>query len=433
MDQLFLIFDSLQITFIILGVYWWIWAPIVLFVVFYSVFELYNQFKYAATLKWVIIEIKVPQEAHKSLNAMEQIFTALHAIATPRAPKKLIDKYRKWKSQFIEGKVQDWLSLETVSISGEIHYYIRVIEKYRTLVEAQIYAHYPDSELSLVSDYLEQLPPELPTNDIDLTGVELGLIKNNAYPIKTYSEFEEEGAGKDDFKIIDPMAPLAEAMSSIGFGEYLVVQILIRSTGDKWIKESQIELDKLWERPVKAKSNIIGSILTNIENVVGSIIGGAGGVPEVKKEEKKEGKKFSELGPGLQDIIKAMEASFSKLAFETGIWVVYIAPRDRFKGSDRVRMIAAAFKQFSSQSFNGFKPSYEVDIEKGFRKEAKSQHRRPIFWRRYKSREFPHKPFVLNTEELTTVFHFPDIGVKTPALPRIEAKKGEAPHNLPIV
>ena len=39
--------------------------------------------------------------------------------------------------------------------------------------------------------------------------------------------------------------------------------------------------------------------------------------------------------------------------------------------------------------------------------------------------------FVFNTEELATIFHFPTIDVKTPMMPRVEAKRGVAPSNLP--
>lgn len=431
MDQLFFTLDTLQLTFSTLIIYWWVWVPVMLILLVYGTTEYYNQLKYLSGLKWVMLEIRVPQEAHKSFNAMEQIFTAFHAIALPSPPKSLADHVRKWWDKFVNGKVQDWLTLEIVSISGVIHFYVRMIDKYRNLVEAQIYAHYPDSELTEVPDYLAQLPPRLPTEEIDVTGVELKLIRDNAFPIKTYPEFEEESPGKEDVKRIDPLAPLAEAMSTLQFGEYLAVQIMIRSTGDKWIKKAQPALDKLWERPVKPSDEFIDKFFTGVEKGVGSVFN-PGAVPE-KKEEKKEGKKFNELGPGLQDTVKAIERSFSKLAFETSIRVMYAAPKDRYNGSDRVRMVAAAFRQFSTQALNGFKPGFEVDITKGLNKKGKTKRNKPIFYKRCIDRDFSEKKFVLNTEELTTIFHFPDIGVKTPALPRIEVKKGEPPSGLPTV
>jgi len=42
------------------------------------------------------------------------------------------------------------------------------------------------------------------------------------------------------------------------------------------------------------------------------------------------------------------------------------------------------------------------------------------------------KPFILNTEELATLFHLPGRVVETPTFTRIEAKKAEPPSNLPM-
>ena len=50
----------------------------------------------------------------------------------------------------------------------------------------------------------------------------------------------------------------------------------------------------------------------------------------------------------------------------------------------------------------------------------------------YRDRGLSVGNFVFNTEELATVFHFPDMSVKTLNLTRIEAKKGGAPQNLPV-
>ena len=47
---------------------------------------------------------------------------------------------------------------------------------------------------------------------------------------------------------------------------------------------------------------------------------------------------------------------------------------------------------------------------------------------------FPLKggKFILNTEELATMFHFPGRAVApAPFVPRVEAKRGEAPPGLP--
>ncbi len=45
---------------------------------------------------------------------------------------------------------------------------------------------------------------------------------------------------------------------------------------------------------------------------------------------------------------------------------------------------------------------------------------------------FHHQTFVLNTEELATLWHFPGQILKVPTLERIESKEASPPTNLPI-
>jgi hypothetical protein len=427
MDLFVYILDTLQLTFGFILLYWWVWAPLMLFMVFWGNLVAYNRAQYLTSLKWLLLEIRFPADARKSLKAMEQVFTALHATAPP--PKTLRDKWNRFRDKNFKGKVPNWYSFEIVGDSAEIHFYIRILEESRNLVEALIYGHYPDAELSIVPDYVIDWPAEIPNEEFDTTGVELGLVKENIIPIKTYLEFEEDRAGKDDVKRIDPLAPLVQALSMLGFAERVAIQLLIRPTGGDWIKKDQAALDKLLEKPAKPVVTTADLVFNVIESGIGGLVGAA---PAEKKEEKKEAKPFSQLTPGVQDLIKAIEHGLSKLAFESGIRIIYLARREGYD-KNRLGSVTAAFKQYSTFVLNTFKPEFSPEVRKGMNKEQRTLVNKKLLAKRYRSREFPTKPFVFNTEELTTVYHFPDVGVKTPALPRVEAKKGEPPAGLPTV
>ena len=43
------------------------------------------------------------------------------------------------------------------------------------------------------------------------------------------------------------------------------------------------------------------------------------------------------------------------------------------------------------------------------------------------------KPYVLNTEELATLFHFPLSTTKAPPVESIDVRKGQPPANLPVI
>jgi len=434
MDSTLNTLSSAWIALSLVFTYWWIWAPIFVLVVYYKALKEYNQKVYVTGLKWITYELKIPLDAHKSLKAMEQIFAGLHVVGQSSPPKTLWKKFKKWRDGFFKGKVPDWFALEIVGSSGEIHFYIRVLEKYKSLLEAQVYAQYPESELTPVADYMLRFPTSLSYENVNVNALELVFLKEDIFPIKTYPEFEEEGAGKDDVRRIDPLAPIAETLSQMGLSEFFGIQILARSTGDAWIKKGKSAVDKLMGKEEKKETTIADSIFAGIEGGARSV----GGIvfettEEPKKEEKKkEDKPFNQLNPGVQDIIKTIEKGTAKLAFEAGIRMVYIAPLDKYSDGP-MRSVAGAFKQFTTQALNGFKPGISTDISEGFNKAAKSLKNKKKIYKAYRGRSFPKKPLVLNTEELTTIFHVPDVGVKTPALPRIETKKGEAPAGIPTV
>lgn len=409
-----LAFDSLGMVSGFLINFWWIYLPVILLLALIEAFQAYARAKYAAGLKWVLLELRIPSNPGKSPKAMEQMFTAIHGI---------LGIPIRWKDRFWKGKIPDWFSFEIVGIGGGIHFYVRTPEQYRKLVESQIYAQYPDTEINEVDDYVLRLPSVLPGPEYDIWGAEIILNKPDAFPIRTYPEFEERGGGPDDPKRIDPLASLAEVLSSLDSGESIGLQILIRPTGEGWVKRGQAEIDKIMGKTPKAKEDYMSKAIWEIDKFI------PGRVDPVK-EEKKEDK--PQTTSAKQDVIKAIEQGFTKLGFETGIRFIYVAPREKFH-RPHVSGVVGALKQFSSQSLNGFKVDWgTAPLGKWPFKKQQEFSKKVFMLNKFKNRTFASKFFVLNTEELATVFHFPDIGVRTPLLPRVETKKGEAPAELPI-
>jgi len=50
-----------------------------------------------------------------------------------------------------------------------------------------------------------------------------------------------------------------------------------------------------------------------------------------------------------------------------------------------------------------------------------------------RSRSLWEDGYILNIEELASLYHFPTIGVKAPATPYIDVKKGGPPVDLPML
>lgn len=418
--------SDIKLAFYLLGDYWWVYLPILLGLAFYYAWLDFKVAGYLNSLKWVLLQIKPPPEMDRSLKAVEQIFAGLHGIFI----RSVI-----FKERFFEGKVPDWFSLEIVGENGATNFYVRALEGYKGLVTAGIFAQYPNVEISEVEDYLQKLPAAPLNDEYNLFGSELSLVKESAYPIQTYPFFEEKSLAPEDLKRIDPLAAVSEIFSTFQPGENFIVQILIRPVGDGWIKEAQKTLDKLLGKEAKKETNFLEGFFGKIDEFLT--------FQPAKKEEKKEKK----LSAPEEEVVKAIGRKMSKLGFETGARIVYVAKKETFHRSHFSAMMGA-FRQFAAPNLNSFKLNiptltyskgylsglFPSDV--GFGAKRLAAQKKVKTWRALKERAFPGQPpskfFVLNTEELATIFHLPGTEVKAPLFPRVEAKKGQPPAGLAI-
>src|SRR3989344_4984441 len=237
---------DLKLALSILGEFWWVYLPVLLALAFYNSWISLKKFEYLNSLKWVVLKIKPPPQSDRSLKAVEQIFAGLHGIYAGST---------SWKNRFFKGKVQDWFSLEIVGEEGGTNFYLRTLENYKSLVVANIFAQYPNAEISEVEDYTEKWPDKLPNEEYDLFGAEFILSRENAYPIQTYLAFEEKASGPDDLKRLDPLATVSEVFSTFQPGERFIIQILIRPTNDGWTKDAQKVIDGISGKEVKKETS----------------------------------------------------------------------------------------------------------------------------------------------------------------------------------
>jgi len=407
----------LGITWEIFKTWWWVLLPLLLWKPFLSFWLWWKQENWAKEIKWVLLEIRPPKEVLKLLRSMENIFSSLWAVYSPA----------NWKEKWFQGKFLLSFSFEIVSLGGETHFFIRTPETLRNLVESAIYSQYPKAEISLVDDYSEYVPQDIPNRDWDLWGADYVMLKDDVYPIKTYSVFFEERPEIEEEKRIDPLAQLLEGMAKLQPGEQLWVQIVakpITNDENNYKDRGEAEIAKLVGRPAKPKPKPIP-----LEAAEVIITGKPPGAPPAAKPEAPE------LTAGKREILTGIEEKISKNCFQSNIRFLYLAKRDVFF-SPNVKLPQGFFSQFTG--INGLKPfGKTITSIQYFMITRRTYLRKRKMFRNYLDRSTPAFPrpggtFVLNTEELATLYHIPGrIAVPAPFVPRIEAKKGEAPPGLP--
>lgn len=407
--------------------WWWLIAPFILFQFFIVMWMNYVQRRYLNNLKWTLLEVRLPKEVELGPKTMEQMLAGLWAVFDS-AIDTVYDIY-------LDGIVDSYFSLEIASFGGDVHFFVRTPEDLRDFTEAQIYAQYPDAEIIETEDYVKNIPRDLPNKNYDLWGTEMTLSKEDAYPIMTYPQFEDKPTGL----LIDPISVAVEELGKIQEGEQTWIQILIRPTGDEWKDDGKKLVDKLIGKKTKGKSGgIIHAIIEEIVDFGRYLISATAFHSPGESEFQRNGKDEPEslmlyLSPGEREVVEAIEKNISKSGFETKIRWVYLATRDKFFKPRGVSGVFGIFSQFKSTHLNGFIPDpltktsayyFMTELRKNFRKKN--------IFRNYRERAFWEKGYVLNIEELATVFHFPTMVTKAPMAPHVQAKKGEPPASLPV-
>jgi hypothetical protein len=352
------------------------------------------------------------------------------------------DAWEKW----VDGKVQLSYAFEIVSIGGEAHFFIKIPKGLRDSVEASIYSQYPEAEISEGDDYSRYIPQDIPNGDWDMWGCDYKALKPSAYPIKTYVDFETEHESKEE-KRVDPMAELFETMAKIKPGEQLWFQILAEPITDQelpWVTEGKKIRDDIARRNKKPGPERKSLLMEAADVLI------TGEPPkEPPKEEKEMIPSEMKLTPGERDVITAVERKISKRGFNTTIRFIYLGQKEVFF-KPKLKLIMSYLSAFFTQNLNGLVPygqPYMTKVKKRlfplyniFMVRRLYLKKRALF-RRYRTRStsaYPKNqmwpsPFVLNVEEMASIFHFPGkISAPAPFIERIDAKKGEAPSGLPV-
>lgn len=401
-------------AFSVAGKTWFIWLPVLTVLMFLDTWRTYVQRLYMKDVEWSFIEVRIPREIRRGPKAMEQFFATLYSFTS--APEG-------WAEVWWEGGISLSFSFEIAWFDGEIHFFIRTPAQYKNIIEANLYAFYPDLEIVPAEDYINRMPEkdtELAAMGLNFWGVQLKMAQPDPYPIRMYPEFES----MDEYSQIDPISGLIETMSKLPEGEELWLQIVISPAGSEWKKKGEALVKKLQDEATTTAT--IG------ESTIKTV----------------------DRSPGKTNILKAIEENVSKPGFYTLIRYLYIAPKVGFNKTHAKDGILGVFNQYSLQSQNGFKRDNATRTDTIWHKPAyifpkkRAVYRRRNLWRKYRQRYMTQaafftqltegvtlspRLFVLNTEALATIYHYPSNMVLTaPMIQRVESKKVGPPAGLPI-
>lgn len=323
-----------------------------------------------------ILLIKVPKSDRETqkdftqdINLSEQLFSALAAIKKP----------------FV-------FEMAVHSSGPEILFYLGVPRESLPFAKQQIEGLFPEAQVEEAHDYTIFSPAG------ESVAGRLALKENDFLPIRTYKE-----AGVDTFaSVVTTFSKLADENEGAAF------QVVVQpedGAAKKNILQAIVELKKGKKFKEVMKTGFIDG--EAVLKAVGEMAAGR----KVEEEKKDEIKIIDE------EMVKALSLKVQKPLFLVNARVVTSGPT-LAKAEDLFLSMAGSFTQFASPLRNSFKI-------------IKTKNQKRLIYR-YIFRDFAEDEAVLlNTEELTSLFHLPTSTTDVPRIKWLRTKEAPAPAVLP--
>ncbi|OQB05675.1 MAG: AAA-like domain protein [bacterium ADurb.Bin212] len=383
---------------------WWVYlliavaAVVILYLLWQEIRRWFvRRHQVQLTDDWVMIKVSVPKAPHADEDDQRKDFREMLSVIEPFYA-ALDSVYKHDIYSKITG--QDHISVELIAKEGKIYFYVGCPERIRQIVEKNLLAQYPDAQVEIDKNY-----SIFPNKPLKISINNLYLQKKYIFPIKTYKTIEE-----------DPINAITNSLSKLKEDELAGIQILLRPTSGMWRISTE-----------KAAYNIQQGKTVLTQNATGLnkfTISFFNFLHNLKAEDKDKDKNefYNPNNPHKQtpmqeNQIKLLGEKASKLGFEVQIRLVAVAA-DQATSDHNLRQVISAFSQFNTPDSNGFHPSTPKN---------KSEELANYVYRTFSIR----KKWILNTEELASIYHLPNRFTDTPSIAWLLAKRAAPPPNLP--
>jgi len=294
----------------------------------------------------------------------------------------------------------DHFSFEIVALSNKIAFYVVAPENNSRYLEQQIHANYPEAIIEEVEDYNIFKP------NSQVMAAYLKTKRDFVFPIKTYKDMST-----------DPMNPLINVLSKLGKDESLAIQYVVRSAVGSW--HSRV-------RKIVNNINKTNSITKGIEvshgsfqffkfiNVIFDIF------RDKKKDNNNNLQEIKKLTVVEEEMLKRIEEKNSKAGLDVNLRIISCAPTKE-KASIYLDNLSNAFSEYSNFSYGN------VLLRINSKRRKLDKNISDFVYRRVNEKY----SFLLNTEELTSIFHFPLKSTETPNILWLTSKIAPAPADIP--
>lgn len=290
----------------------------------------------------------------------------------------------------------DHVSFEIVASHNRIAFYVVASSQAARYLEQQIHAHYPEAVIEEVEDY----------NSFNLQSqTAAAYLKTNRdylFPLKTYQKME-----------VDPLNSLINVLSKLNKDESLAIQYTVRSARSTWHRRVRRAVTKIQQRNSVNAGLKATKPLYNFFSFASDLFASR---PKPAELNTKEAPK--RLSAVEEEMLKAIEEKNMKAGLDVNLRVIACAGTKE-QANVYLENVANAFSEYNNFSYgNTFSRAYKGKPEKTIN---------DFIYRNFREAQ----SFLLNSEELASVFHLPLRTTETPNILWLTAKIAPAPAETP--
>lgn len=347
-----------------------------------------------------ILLIRVPRErknegqqnnagADENINSLREKISVADALFSELAGLRATKGFWSW----LVGR-NDHFAFEIVVKENKISFYVAVPSKTKEFVQQQILAQYPHAEITEETDYNVFRP------DSHILGSYLFFKHRSAFPLKTYKKMDT-----------DPLVALLNPLSKISDNEGAAIQYILRPASPKWRRQGVHMIRDIREGQKFEYVARRGAFRRSLHKWSKLLF-------SKKDPSKVGGSEPYRLTQMEEEMVKNMEEKISHGGLEITVRVISAA-QNKEKAKLNLENIINAFSQYNiyryGNSFAGAVPRNQSDLIRSF------------IYRLPQEKHY----MVVNTEEMTSLWHMPTTFTETPHINWLGARKAPPPINMP--
>lgn len=326
------------------------------------------------------------QNLHEEIARGETIFSAIGGLRAQRG-------FRAW----LKGR-SDQFSFEIVAAGNRIAFYVVAPPSGARYLEQQIHAHYPEALIEEVPDYNSFSPHG------KIAAGYIRTSKSSIFPLKTYRKME-----------VDPLNSLINVLSKLEKDESLAIQYTVRSARAQWHSRARWVVAKIHQKNSVKYGLRAASAWGSLLVLIGDIL------PSQKNKDARE--RNLQLAPKRlsaveEEMVKAIEEKNLKAGLDTNIRVIVCAQTVE-QAKLYLENVGSAYMEYNNFSYG--------NVFTRLMKAAAERTVQDFIYRRFREKY----GFLLNSEELASLYHLPLATTETPNILWLTAKIAPAPATVP--